>query len=245
MPNSTPPVKTVTRQNSASFTLLDIQKIIAESEERITANVNRKFDILSAKIDSLETALSEVKAVQVRQESDMAHIKEIIVSQQHQIEVFEERKRNKNLIFSNVPETDVTFEGSNLSTDIDKVKSLVDSIIPETASFDSDDIQEVTRIGRGGGRSPRILKVRVANINCRNQILFCSRNLNANDIRTSFGRVYINKDMSALRRLEEKRLRDHFKQLKVQYPNEVRLRSGTLFLGPAIKDRVDFRNQLF
>ena len=72
------------------------------------------------------------------------------------------------------------------------------------------------------------------------------QNLNSPTVRKAFGRVYLNKDMSFLRRREEKRLRDHYKSLKAKYPDaSVKLRNGKLFLGAAIKDRVDYHNQLF
>ena len=243
MPNS-PAKKTITRQNSSTFTLLDIQKLIAESEERVIAHVNKKFDDLSSKIDCLEESIAAVKAVQVQQEADIAHMKDILVSQQTQIEAYEDRERRCNLVISNLPETDVTYDKSILGDDYTKVKALVNSIVPEIENFDDEDILETSRIGRGG-RFPRIVKVRLSDVNCRNKILRCSRNLNSDVIRSSFGKVFINKDMSYLRRLEEKRLRLRYKELKVIHPAEARLRNGKLFLGPAIKDRVDFRNQLF
>lgn len=245
--NSSPALnKTVTRKNSASFTLLDIQKLITESEERLIAHVNKRFDTLSAKVESLENSIKEVKAVQIQQETDIAKIKDIIVDQQHQIEAYEERERCCNLILSNVPEGSITFEKETLSTDDAKVRSLVDAIVPETMRLDvNEDILNVKRIGQSGGRSPRILKVCLSDIDCRNKILRCSRNLNSDTIRSAYGRVYANKDMSFLRRLEEKRLREAYRQLKVKFPDDTRLRNGKLFLGQTMKDRVDFKNQLF
>ena len=229
-----------------SFTLLDVQRLLEQCEERITAKLGSKLDLLTKKVDAIETSLSEVKAVQAQQEADITRIKEILVEQQHQVEAFEERARMDKLIFSNVPEGQVSFEGSNLSSDLDKVKALVTSITSEEdMSFDITDVEEVVRIGRGGGKSPRILKVCLADVQARNTILRSSRHLNSNVIRSSFGRIYVNKDMSHLRRLEEKRLRDVFKVLKTQYPNEARLKNGILFLGSAIKDRVNYSNQLF
>ena len=66
-----------------------------------------------------------MKAVQVQQETDIAKIKQVIVAQQHQIEAYEERERCSNLILSNVPEDDVTFDNETLSSDSDKIKSLM------------------------------------------------------------------------------------------------------------------------
>ena len=241
------------RKNSASnpspkpssFSLADIQKLISESEERIIHHVNEKFDLLTSKITNLETAIQEVKAVQVQQESDLSRIKNIIAGQQHQIEAFEERERRCNLIFSNVPETPVTVGKELLTEDKEKVVSLVKQISPSDQEVSEDVILETTRLGRGG-RNPRILKVKLQDVQSRNNILHHARNLNSSSIQGSFGRVFVNKDMSLLRRQEEKRLRERYKELKNLFPEApVKIRNGKLFLGQAIKDCVDFHNQLF
>jgi hypothetical protein len=244
--NSSPAVaKKNLRSNSSSFSLLDIQKLIAESEERIIKQFNIKFDLLSEKIALIESAMSEVKMVQVQQGSEIENIKNIIVSQQHQIENYEENERKCNLVISNLVETDVSFAGGLLAGDEAKTLALANAILPPDVSLKKEDILESSRIGRPGGR-PRLLKVRLSEVRCRNVILRHSRNLNSPTILNTFGRIFVNKDMSFLRRQEEKRLRDKYREMKNSYPDSsVRLRDGKLFLGPAVKDRVDFRNVFF
>jgi hypothetical protein len=258
MPNSSP--KITTRKNSSSFTLIDIQKLVSESEERLiaflqksikeseerlVAHVDKRLDALATKIESIENSMAEVKGVQVQQEADIAKIKEIIVAQQHQIEAYEDRERCCNLMLSNIPEDNIVFENETLTTDFQKVRSLIQAICSDNNNIDSSDILEVKRIGKSGGTAPRLLKVCLEDIDHRNSILYCSRNLNRDSIRNSFGRVFINKDMSFLRRREEKRLRDAYRHLKGKYPDSARLRRGKLYLGQAIYDRIDFTNQLF
>ena len=81
---------------------------------------------------------------------------------------------------------------------------------------------------------------------CRNYIVRCGKFLNSDRICSAFGRVYINKDLSYFRRQEEKRLRMKRNELKASYPEaDVRLKSGKLYLSPAIKDIIDYKNQLF
>ena len=78
MPNNSPAnSKTLTRQNSSTFTLLDIQKLIADSEQRVIAQVNKKFDALSSKIDAIEASFTSIKAVQAQQETDISNIKDV------------------------------------------------------------------------------------------------------------------------------------------------------------------------
>lgn len=231
---------------SSTFTLADIQRLIAESEERIKTHVEEKFDLLCLKMSNIENAITEIKAVQVQQESDISHIKEVIATQQQQIESFEERERRNNLIISNVPEESFQSVDKQLLTeDTSKVLSLFNEISPPGRVFSEDEILEVARLGRAGGR-PRVLRVKLRDMRSRNDILRSSKNLNSSPIRKTFGRVYVNKDMSFLRRKEEKRLRDEYRILRDKFPDaNVRLRNGRLFLGPATRDCVDYRNQLF
>ena len=152
------------------------------------------------------------------------------------------------MINSNIPECPGTFNNETLSDDDAKVKALVNAIVPDSTCMHldtSEAILDVKRIGYSGGNSPRILKVSLLDVECRNKILRCTRNLNSETIHRTFERVFINKDMSFLRRREEKRLRDAYRQLRARYPEDARLKNGKLFLSQAIKDRIDFRNQLF
>lgn len=235
------------RSNSNSFTLLDIQNLIAESEARIIKQFNKRFDDLSERVASIEHAISEVKAVQVQQENDMDNIKTIIVAQQRQIEAFEERERKCNLVISNLPETSVEFDSESLADDESKTLALFNAILPPHQKLAKEQLDNVTRLGRYASNDrPRLLKIRLPDVKCRNDILHNCRNLNSTSILSSFGRIHVNKDMSYLRRQEEKRLRSRMKQLKSAYPEaSVRLKNGTLFLGQAVKDNVDFRNTLF
>ena len=234
------------RKNSSSFTLLDIQKLIAESKERIISHVNNKFEQLCAKIETLETSVKEVKAVQIQQETDIMTIKEVVAHQQSQIEQYEERARQCNLIISNLPESAVTIDNVPVTDDVEKFVALANSILPPDDHISEDDIKETMRLGQRGGRNTRIMKVKFSEVQSRNNILRHCKNLNQPTILSSFGRVFINKDMSYLRRCEEKRLRGEYKLLRSSYPDAyVRLRNGKLFLGPAVKDCIDFRNQLF
>lgn len=245
MPNNSPAnSKTLTRQNSSTFTLLDIQKLIADSEQRVIAQVNKKFDALSSKIDAIEASITSIKAVQTQQETDISNIKDVVLQQQIQIEAYEDRERRCNLIISNLPESNVDFNSSTIKDDSAKVETIFGEIIPEVEGFEPDDVLEATRIGRPG-KAPRIVKVRLRDVHCRNKILRSCRNLNSAPIQAAFGKVFINKDQSFLRRQEEKRLRLRCRELNSEYPGQARLRNGKLYLGLAIRDSVDIRNQLF
>ena len=106
-------------------------------------------------------------------------------------------------------------------------------------------VVKITRVGRSG-RSPRLLKVKLSAERLRNDILRSGKNLGSKNIRAAFGAVYVNKDLSYLRRKEEKRLRIKCKERKVQFPEtDIHIKNGKLFVGPVIRDQIDYKNQLF
>ena len=226
-------------------TLQDFKKLLSESEERVISKFNAKIDTLLSKVTALESAINDVKAVQVQQEMCIAQMKDVIAEQQGRIEAFDERERRCNLIVSNLPETSITLNEETFENDETKVLALVNEILPASQELDSDDVHEVVRLGRPGMK-PRILRVKFSEESSRNKILRSCRNLNSSEIQAAFGRIYINKDLSFLRRQEEKRLRQRRSDLKKSYPEaDVRIKNGKLFLGPAIRDCIDYRNQLF
>ena len=122
------------------------------------------------------------------------------------------------MIISNLLETDITVDSVTLSSDTEKVVALSNAILPKDARIEGSDIEEIVWLGNRGGGKARILKMKFANLSCRNNAFRFSRNLNSPTVYNSFGRVYINKDMSYLRRKEEKRLRDEYHSLKNDYP---------------------------
>ncbi|MEL7308801.1 MAG: hypothetical protein AAGK05_13655 [Pseudomonadota bacterium] len=91
-----------------------------------------------------------------------------------------------------------TFESVALTDDEPKVVALANAILTQEQQISKEDIVNVSGIGRAGGR-PRILKVKLSDASCKANTL---RNFNSFSIRTSFGRVFINKVISYLRRLE-------------------------------------------
>lgn len=228
-----------------SITLQEFRKLLVESEERVLAKVSEKFDALIAKVSALEASIEQIKVVQVSQQTELATIKDVIATQQRKIEAYEERENKCNLIFSNLPEVSVSFEQETLGDDGAKVLALANDILPPEHRLDTDDIVEAVRLGRPG-KNPRIVKVKFDDENTAINILRSCRNLRSDKIRMSFGSVFINRDLPFLRRQEEKRLRIKRKDLKTRHPDaDIRIKNGKLYVGPAIKDQVDYKNQLF
>ena len=113
--------------------------------------------------------MTEIKAMQVQQEADITQIKDI-VQQQHQIKWHEERVQQCNLIVSNLPESDVTYDEVTYSDDTEKFVALVNDIMPDKdKQLSIEVVEEANRLGpQGNGKRPRILKVKLVDVDCRN-----------------------------------------------------------------------------
>ena len=131
--------------------------------------------------------------VQVQQESNIYHSKNVIDNQQTQIEAFEEDSQC-SLTVSNFKETDFVFDGDAITSE-DKIFVLFNHILPTGEALSSRDVVSTTRFGRSG-RSTQILKVRLSSVHYRNKILRSCRHLNDEAVRRALDTIFVNKDMS-------------------------------------------------
>lgn len=98
-----------------------------------------------------------MKAVQSQQGAEVYHIQEVIAAHQQQIKAFEERESKFNLMFSNVPETDVIVDSEVFKIDECKILNLANLILPHDNKICYKDLCKITCQGRDD-RKPCILK---------------------------------------------------------------------------------------
>ena len=114
--------------------------------------------------------------------------------------------------------------------------------------FNPSSIVECFRLGHPGKGGKRPIKVTFTSPKLRNSALRSQTRLrNDSSIRLPLGPVYLNPDRTRLARLEDKRLRSKMRELKSSDVDEntVFIRSGKLFVGSEIVDRINIANQLF
>lgn len=227
-------------QSSANtFNFDDFKRLIEESEARIMT----RLQSIESSISSVESRFDSIQAAQVRLDLDLKNVKDVIVKQQEYIERIEKEKRECNLIFSGIPEKEVTFHHELLSDDTEKVEALGQEIIE---SFSSSMIASCSRLGRNGDKRP--LLVKFYNTNVAKTILYQQKVLRDNhECKNSFGTIYANRDLPTLSRLEERRIRQHMKSIKEKAtPNsKIYLKHGKLFVDREIVDQISIANQLF
>ena len=228
------------QRSNPTLTFDAIKDLIQRSEEKILS----MLDDITGRISALELKLDSVHSEQITQAHDIVKLKETVVRQQVMIESLEVTRRQNSLIISNVPESDIQFNGGKVATDDEKVHLLCSA---SDESFDSSTISLCSRLGRPDKNRKRPIKVDFTSTHVRNKILRSQRRVRQDaSILKAFGPVYLNPDRSHLARLEDKRLREKMKRMKSNSstPDEIYIRSGKLYRKSDIVDQVDIGSHL-
>lgn len=113
---------------SSVFSLADVKTLIQESESRIIS----KLESIVTRIIQIDEKIDRLKADQIRIDLEVNAVKRIVVAQQQAIETHETEKRQRNLIFSAVPEPDVLVRDDEceqyLKRDAEKVTFLCKTV---------------------------------------------------------------------------------------------------------------------
>lgn len=225
----------------SAFALSDVKFLITQSEERILS----KLDTIVSSISALEKRFDAIQTEQIRLGLEITSVKDVIIKQQKQIETLEAEKRQMNLVFSNIPETNVNIDDVTLDDDLSKLKFLCSEI---NECFDVDDINSHFRIGPRKTGQKRLLLVKFDDTETRNKILFAQRAIRESEkCKAGFGLVFINKDSTPLIRKEEKRLREKLKTMRssCEPADKIYIKSGKLYKNSNVVDEVSIANQLF
>lgn len=241
---STPRLRT--RKGSLKeVSLSEVAELLRESEERIKAFVKSEFDSLAERIDKIESKLSVVQTQCVRLDGEMEKVKEVISDQMLQLENHEKKLRERNIIVSNVPESDITVAGQTITCDSDKVMALCEMA---DLDIDSNDVVTLQRLGKRQPNKNRPLMIQLDNKELKFKLLNKRKKISKDEsIKQVFrDKIYVNPDSSYLMQKEEFRLRQKLRQLKNANPEIASyIRSGVLYSDGAVVDKADVRNQFF
>ena len=202
-----------------------------ESLEAIRLLVRTELD------ESLNLLKKEI--LELRTSNEM--MKNVIISQQLQIEKMELDKRACNLIIHGVQEATAKLPDKHM------VDNILETIRSNCTDSDPPTKFEVTNLRRIGkhinGTKPRPIVLTLTNRDNKNLILKKSKSLRNVP---GFSNVYLSADLPDLTRRENGRLRMAFKQLKdSSSESSVLLRSGKLSIDGRIVDSFNIKNQLF
>lgn len=218
----------------------DVKQLFIQLESRLST----KLDNIVSRISSLEFQLNSVLSEQARQNTQINKLKEIILKQQLIFEKRETSDRLSNLILTGIPEDTIQTSSVTLATDNDKIESLCETVIDD---FDyQSSILSCTRVGYKKPNKTRPLKVTFGRMQARNSLLYDQKSFRENSS-SWHCKVYVNKDLPYLTRMEEKRLRNRLKDEKGNLlPSEtLSLKRGKLSKNSTVIDQFDIGNQLF
>ena len=214
-----------------------------EALSQLEQKLNVKLDSILNKMDQIESRIDGIQTEQIRLGVEIDKIKEVVVDQQRLIERHETDKRRNHLIISGVPEANITIDNETLKTDMMKVQHFCDEVCDTGVH-----IYRCIRLGKDGGRSPRIIKAEFAEVEMRNKILRSQKALRSDpSIINAFGRIYFNPDSTPLGRKEDNRLRETMRNLKSNSTDKdlIFMKKGMLYKNGEIVDKFDIRNQIF
>ena len=142
-------------------------------------------------------------------------------------EKLEKEKRRLNLLFVNIEESNGDRE-DKMKADIEKVKAVVDKIIPEEDAR-CVTISNPTRLGPNNlGTKPRLLRVEINSDDLKWKIIKNAHKLNEGKDWSDPTRQYVNLDLTAKERQRNKELRDELKARKLSGEKNIKIKGGEI-----------------
>lgn len=233
--------RTTRSGSQGSATVSDMNELLTAFEQRIML----RFDEICTKISYIETRLEKVQSEQIRVSLEIGNMKDIIVQQQRTIERIESEKRELHLILTGIPENEVEVNAESLTTDAEKINFLCDEVVED---YDDSALIECVRLGRYDRNRSRPVKIKLNQLRIRNILLRSQKDFRQSEnIKNSFGTIFVNPDRTPLARKEDKRLRDKLKELRSSAPStdKIYIKSGQLFHNSMMVDKFNIGNQLF
>ena len=244
--------ESVSSQNSSDYADLNDDTLLSQITVEVFKEIIKKqLESIEKKVTNIETSLnSKVKILESKilvLENELQNEKEknekmsnVIINMQSSLNSIDSASREKNVIISGLPETDLNSNGKTLSTDKQKMSFIAENI---NAGFNYHDIKNftLTRIGQPNANKPRILKVKLGNKANRDKLIQASSRLK--NLGEPWKKVFINYDNHPVYQRERNRLRLRMNELRksdeyADNPTErVKIVKGELKVDDATIDR--------
>ena len=190
---------------------LELYSAIQDFEKRMVT----KLDNILERMSHIEKKVLDLETNQAVHDHQVNSIKDVVVSQQLQIERYEVERLSQNLIISGLTEDSLCIkridgeEDYCILDDMEKVETLCGSI---NDKIDPEAIESVQRIGSEKSKYPWKVKVCFSRRDYRNSVLYGQKVLKKDPtLKDACKFVFFNKDRSYFMQKEEKRLRDRMK----------------------------------
>ena len=193
--------------------------------EKVHKKTWQSINVMSKKVDSMEQRLSDVekqlKDFQKKQEETSSKVTQVenranteSTTVKHSVlsEIQEQEKRTKNIVVYNLEEPASEDGPTRKTEDANKVKELIDVILPDCTE---QDVSSIRRLGakkqdEGDNVSkPRPLLLTFNSVQAKKNVLSNSRNL----AKSTFKHVSICPDLTKTQQTEDKKLRNEIRIL--------------------------------
>ena len=139
----------------------------------------------------------------------------------------EKEKRKSNIVITNLPESKKESPGERKQDDLDRVKEIVQKVLPEV---DGSMIENPVRLGQfkiGSNVRPRLVRVSVKTEEMKNKILRKAYKLNQG-VTNKNEKIFINQDLTPKQREVEKALRDELRERRDNGEEDLVIRNGRI-----------------
>ena len=198
-----------TRSNSqTNFTLSDMKELLERSKNETIAEMKLQTDRIADTVMQILSRLEDLEASNVRLqkknqelELELEHLKSECRDGYAAVadEVYQRSRRERNLIISGVPESNIGTIGEREQAD----ESFCRRLFADLST--SVDFEKATRIGRSRNGRSRLLRVRFQKTEDKFRILRTCKELRKHE---EYKNVFINLDRTPLEQRIDKRLRD-------------------------------------
>lgn len=221
MPNTPSQKSHVSSSNPQKLSLSDLKALIETSKHEILntvrlehAKLNDVIASLLSKVETLENKNAELEkrcrqletanSQLLNKTTDGMKIEEKLTSIYNECE--DRKLRESNLIIAGIEEEKEGTVDERIVKDKDKVKKVLSFLSVEEGSFTN-----VIRIGKPTNGKPRLLRVKMRNVELKKRTLVSSKKLRTSE---SYRQVYINPDYTKNEQEIQKKLRENLKKLR-------------------------------
>ena len=236
--NQDPTIQQLMNKPSNELSAADIFQIVQLANRDIHSKIDNLAQNLETKITTLQNQIQILEKENQKKDEDISIMKYTMTAMQRSLNMIDSTERSNNVVIYGIPEEEIRTENEVISTDIAKIKRILRVI--GCNHFDEEAIEnwDVSRIGQARDNYNRIIKVKLASKEDRDEFMKNSKNLKEAD--ETWKKVYIKKDEHPVYLSEKKRLRTKMLDLKKKPENdgkEIMIKEGKLTVDATVVDK--------
>ena len=233
-----PTTQQLLNKPSNELSAADIFQIVQLANRDIHTKIDNLAQDVSTKITTLQNQIHILEKENKKKDEDISILKYTMTAMQRSLNMIDSKERSNNVVIYGIPEGEIRTDDAILSTDIDKIKCVLRVI--GCNHFDDAAVRDwdVSRIGQPRDNYNRVIKVKLASTEDRDEFMKNSKNLKEAEER--WKKVYIKKDEHPVYLSEKSRLRAKMLDLKKKPENngkKIVIKEGKLMIDATVVDK--------